>query len=614
MIAPFDWINEFIDLPINQDLIGNAFSELGFEVENINNEKVEIEVTPNRADMLSITGIARELNIKFSNRTKILEKTKSILQKSSKLIDIKINEKHEVINFGGLVIKDAIITSSPEYIKNRLLISGLKPINNFVDLTNYLMLETGQPLHSFDLDSIGSQLTLRYSRAGETLKLLDGNQINLEDGYLVYQSNKQLVDLIGVMGGMSSSTTKSTKNIFVQAAIFNPSLIRLASKSFKISTPASYRYERGVDENQTQNTILKFKEIVEKNEWGKVEEIFYKEYNIPKLRNISIEFPLVDRLIGTKFQKDFCIKALKSIGCIVKNNIISPPSYRKDIFIWQDLAEEIARIYGYNNLIVKQIDKPKLKVDNSYYWKKYALKQQLANLGFNEISTYSFLSDKETKIFETSQEKLIKIKNPLSNEHRSLRNSLIPLLIKTASKNPWHSNIMLFEIGNIFNTNNEIEHVALLSYKELKIDKELKIEPQDKIFSNFKIRKPIYVYESNLDKAYEIFNIKNNIGFDEPTLKPIKFRSFSNQYPTVMDISIIVNKNIEFDTISQSLKKIGNVFEIDLFDKFENINLGENNISYAFHLVFDIQDIDKINNIYQKVLVSLNNNFNAIIR
>ncbi|PIP51306.1 hypothetical protein COZ61_02125 [Candidatus Berkelbacteria bacterium CG_4_8_14_3_um_filter_33_6] len=615
MLAPFNWLNEFVNLPKELDQIETAFNELGFEVENINNEGVEIEVTPNRADMLSIIGIARELAIKFPSQTGVKNNQLPEFQTNSQSIKLEIETKDEVVNFGGLVIKNVKIAPSPDYIQKRLLACGLKPINNFVDLTNYLMLETGQPLHSFDLDSIKYQLKLRKSQEKEKIILLDDSLINLKNDLLVYESDNQIVDLIGVMGGKNSTTTNQTKNIFIQASIFNSDIIHLASKSSKVITPASYRYERGIDENMTQVTIAKFKIMIEENKWGSVEEIFYQDFNLPPKTKIKIDYKKVSRLIGTNFDYQFCVDALRSIGCQIIDNIVIPPSFRKDITIWQDLAEEIARIYGYNNLKVKVIDKPAKIIKNDHYWKKYQLKKYLTDLGFNEVLTYSFLSESETKIFNNNGNQLVSIKNPLSSEHHSLRNSLIPLLIKTALKNPWYSNIKLFEIGNVFYQDNEIEQLAILSYQKLNIDGEIKINPQDKNFSIFKIRKPFYVYEARLDNAFNLFKIKNKITLTELDLKPIKFKSFSKYYPTILDVSIVVNKNVTFEKIEFILhENIQSIFEIDLFDKFENKSFGENKISYAFHLIFDIQNINRINDAYQKTLVVLKNKFEAIIR
>ncbi|KKP89215.1 MAG: Phenylalanine-tRNA ligase beta subunit [Berkelbacteria bacterium GW2011_GWA2_35_9] len=615
MLAPFDWLNEFVDFPNDLNMIETAFSELGFEVENINNEFVEIEVTPNRADMLSIIGIARELAIKFPSQIKSKNNSLPKFQTTSKLINFDIEAKDEVINFAGLVVKDIKITASPEYIQKRIIACGLKPINNFVDLTNYLMLETGQPLHSFDLDSIKYQLKLRKSQEKEKIVLLDNSSIELKQDLLIYESGNKIVDLIGVMGGKNSATTDKTKNIFVQTSIFNPDIIRLASKSSKITTPASYRYERGVDENLTKITLAKFKQIIEENKWGRVEELFYQDINLSAKSKIKLDYKKVSQLIGTNFDKQFCNNALQSVGCQITDDEVVPPSYRKDITIWQDLAEEIARVYGYNNLKVKVIDKPTEIVDNDQYWKKYQLKKSLTDLGFNEVSTYSFLSENETKIFNQNDNQLVTIKNPLSNEHQSLRNSLVPLLIKTASKNPWYSNIKLFEIGNVFYQDNEIENLAILSHQKLNIDGEIKISPHDKNYSIFKIRKSLFVYETPLDKAFDLFKLKNKITLSELELKPIKFKSFSKFHPTILDISIVVNKNIYFEKIKYTLhSNIQAIFDIDLFDKFENKNFGENKISYAFHLIFDIQDINKINDAYQKTLIMLKNNFEAIIR
>lgn len=615
MIAPFDWLSEFVSLPDDIRSIETVFSDLGFEVENISNDKVEIEVTPNRSDMLSISGIAKELAIKFNNKIQTKNEKRVKFQPYSKLVNIDFEEKQDIINFGGLVINNANITSSPDYIKTRLISCGINPINNFVDLTNYLMIETGQPLHAFDLDSIDHHLTLRKSKKNESIELLNGNTINLGENLLVYESNNRIVDLIGIMGGKTSGIVDTTKNIFVQAAIFQPNIIRIASKSCKTSTPASYRYERGIDEQQTTKTILKFKKIIEQNNWGKVEEIFFNEYNPTEQKEILLDYASINKLIGTNFQKDFCIKALELIGCKIQGNKILTPTHRKDILIWQDLAEEIARIYGYNNLMVKLIDKSDNEIQNTNYWNKYALKKQLVSLGFSEVSTYSFLSDDETKIIQSNTNDLVRIINPLSNEHKSLRNSLIPLLLKTASKNPWYSNIKIFEIGNIFTKKNEIEHLALLSHKKLNIKGEIKINPQDKLYSIFKIKKPYYVYECSLFDAKKIIDFNKNVNPEEFTLRPIKYKSFSKLYPTVMDISIIVDKSVQYQAIEKSLEyEVGHIFEIDLFDKFENNILGENKISYAFHLIFDTQDINLINECYQKSLIILTNKFNAIIR
>lgn len=602
MKIPIDWLKEFVKLPDEQNKLVDIFIQLGFEVENISNEVIDIEVTPNRGDVLSIFGIARDLGI-ILNQPLSIPQPQNKYQGKSQILDIQFQNKSLVNRYAGLILEDIKIEESPAYICQRLAKAGIRPINNIVDLTNYLMLETGQPLHAFDLDKIkNKKIILRLTGKREKIVTLDGMERELAEGNLVIENNNQIIDLVGIMGGENSEVDKNTKKVFLQAGIFDEKNIRKTAKDLHLQTEASYRYERQIDWQAAIFALQRSEELLKEMKIGKVVERFDYQNNPSEIKTIAFDWQKINQLIGTKIDEQFIKKSLLASGCLIKNNKVIIPSHRHDLNNWQDLAEEVARIYGYNRLNQVIIEKVK-PVENKDYWTIANLKQKLVSDGYSEVRTYSFLSKKEIAAW-SQMANAIYIPNPISAELECLRTSLTPLLIKTFSRNPWDTTTKIFEIGNVFNPQEEM-HFAVAGWKKLNIKGEKILAVTDELAKLYKIRRPIYYFETTLKEAIKIFQpLTAKSIIDE--LRRFKYQKISSQYPTVRDISFIIDKEISLATIESEIYQADkNILIIELFDQFESEKIGKDKISYAFHIIFEgnnLTENDKTMKQIEKIL------------
>ncbi|TSC93856.1 MAG: Uncharacterized protein CEN91_101 [Candidatus Berkelbacteria bacterium Licking1014_85] len=608
MIYPLDWLKEYVKLPEDLKELADICIALGYDVENITNEIIDLEITPNRGDVLSIIGLARDLGI-FLNQKIELPNNFDNYNYNCKTLKFNFETPKLVSRFSGLIVENIKIQSSPEYIQTRLKLSGINPINNIVDLTNYIMLECGQPLHAFDLNKIGSNFLIRFAKINETVTTLDGINRKLSTNNLIAESNNKIIDLIGIMGGENSAVDNNTMRIFIQAGIFDAQNIRQTSKKLNLKTEASYRYERQIDFSSPINALELASKSINENNWGKIIEQFDIINQKPEEIRIPFDTSKINHLIGENFDANSIRDSLQASGCEIKDNVAIIPSHRFDLKIWQDLAEEITRIYGYNKLTRKIIDKTDAKPNNSSYWKIVNLMNQFIDEGFFEVKTYSFVSKNE--IPENTNPVLIP--NPMSKEFEAMRTSLVPQLVKVFSKNPWDTTTKIFEAGNVFNPT-ETTNFALASWKPLGIEGEQKLDITDNLAKLYKIRKPIYYFEVSLEEAYKIFKpIDTKPDIEE--LTQYKYVHYSQIYPTIIDISFIIDKNQPIETIESEILQLDkHIFQVEMFDSFASAKIGEKNISYAYHIMLENCNKEKTENITQMIYKIIKEKYNATIR
>lgn len=424
----------------------------------------DVNVTPNRADCLSIIGIAREAAAAFNKQMQV---SKCKLQETDKkvkdLISVTIDEPELCHRYTARVIEDVTVKDSPDWLKKRLTNLGIRPINNIVDITNYVMLEYGQPLHAFDYDKIADKkIIVRKSKRGEGIATLDDVKRALDEGVLVIADSKTPAAIAGIMGGEGSEVASNTKNILLESAYFEPANIRKTSKSIGLSTESSYRFERGIDIDGVPNALNKAAELISELAGGKIAKGFIDEYPKPyKPLNIKFRSKKVNEILGTNLEEkdiEICLARLgfsfdKSTGTVV------PPCFRVDIKMEADLIEEIARINGYDNIPIT-IPKAELTAGTKTNIDILIdrIKGFLVNNGFLEAINYSFISPSLLSITETSAHNSIKLLNPLSEEQSVMRKSLIPGLLSNLRYNINHKNLdlRLFETGPIFNQKDNI--------------------------------------------------------------------------------------------------------------------------------------------------------------
>jgi len=480
IFVPVSWLRDFIETKATPKQMANYLSLCSQSVERIhhqdNDSILEIEITSNRPDCLSLIGLARELNAilpRFGIAAKAtFPKTTKIKMPSKKSsLKIKIDPPSICPRFTAILIKNIKVGPSPKLIQERLYKIGLRPLNNAVDISNYLMFETGQPIHTFDYDKIsGQKMTMRLSKKGETVITLDKVKRTMPGGDIVIEDGSgRLIDLCGIMGAKNSAISKSTRRVLLFVQAYNPQLIRRTSMLLGHRTEAAVRFERGIDLENIPQVVLRGAKMMEKLTGGKIASPIIDIYpeKQPQTK-ASLSFNFAQKLIGEKIGPKLMIKTLTDLGFkLLKNNFHKAqfliPTWRiHDIAIEEDLVEEIARIYGYFNLksqippLPSQIGlKPQKKAGKGkfsplFYWRE-RIKDYLCYQGFWETRSYSFISKKLIDKAQMNEKKHLALKNPISQNLKFMRRSLIPSLLNILSQNQAQfPQEKIFEIANIY--------------------------------------------------------------------------------------------------------------------------------------------------------------------
>ena len=434
----------------------------------LDDEVIDFELTSNRGDLLSILGMAYELGAIYH---------KDVLE-----IDTKYTENNDDINnefnikietpdcslFLAKKVKNVVIKESPNFIKNRLIASGIRPINNVVDISNYVMLETGQPLHYYDADRLGDTLIVRNAKNEEKLTTLDGIERTLTEQDIIIANNNGAVGLAGVMGGLSTEVEEDTKNIIIEAAIFNSTKVRLTSKKI-LRSESSNRFEKGLDPKRTYMAIVRSCALLEKYADAEIVGGLIAYDTVDKTeKTIEIRFEKINKVLGIEIEKEEVISIFKALNFDVETNEdylkVTVPTRRLDIKIEEDLIEEIGRIYGMDNIQGKLPVLPSRlgKFDKT----RREIKNKLVNLGLNETLTYTLIPQKEVHKFTTDEFEEIMIADPMSEDRNTLRYSLLYSLNEVYNYNSARNNsdISIFEIGKCFyKENNEYKEKTKLA-------------------------------------------------------------------------------------------------------------------------------------------------------
>ena len=432
---------------------------------------LEIDLTPNRPDCLSVIGTARE--IAAFQKTKLTYPVISLPESDEDIADftsVTILDPDLCPRYSARLVFDIKIAPSPFWLQDRLISLDLKPINNIVDITNFVMMETGQPLHAFDFDRLAeNRIVVRAAEEGEKFTTLDQKERLLTTGMLLICDGEKPVALAGVMGGLNSEIEQSTTRILLESAYFDPVCIRKTSKKTGLATDASHRFERGTDPNGTITALNRATQLIAEICNGNIIGNIIDEYPKPVPdRKITLSADSTNRRLGTKLSQNDIKQYLNSIEFKVEKIDddllrVIPPSFRVDISSFEDLTEEIARLYGYNHiettfpLIPAEAVRPSKKIDS-----RYRIKRLLVGLGFTETITYSFINklscDRLELKSDDQKRRLMNVLNPIAEDQSVLRTSLIPGLLETMHYNitMQNKNLKLFEIGNVFfNTGKE---------------------------------------------------------------------------------------------------------------------------------------------------------------
>lgn len=571
---------------------------------------INLDVTANRGDCLSHLGIAREIaaamNLSVKKEPVALKKT--LPDHASTKISLEIKKSELCPQYLARVIGGLKIGPSPKWLKDRLIACGAKPINNVVDVTNYILLDLGHPLHAFDWKKIKkSKIIVRAAKRNEDIITLDGEVRNLNPQMLVIADNSRPIAIAGVMGGKNSEVDEATETVVLEAAEFDRKNIRETSKALGLSTEASYRFERGIDSGVIEYAINKAANLIVSVAGGRIMQGIVQEGEKPTHIEVPIEYEKICQLLGQDIELEEINHILRHLGLTISDGIATVPTWRHDISIWQDLAEEVGRIVGYDKIKPQPLPKIKAAAKTVYYFSE-VLKDILTQSGYTETMNYPFLSEDDVKAAKLDSKNLLEIANPIQPENKYLRNSLVPGMLKNIAKNPSFDPILIFEVGHVFTKGKEYsnlgvatagkslathdEVVAKIAYELEATKTEIKtLEFNRDELSRYKIKKPaVIVSEINLSKFVAEKKIDQDIKLKIAGEKII-YRGVS-KYPSVTrDLAFIVGHKVDAATVAGAIYELSELINrVELFDEFASEKFGAGKKNIAFHLYLQSKD------------------------
>ena len=643
------------------------------DVLDLNGEVMEFEITPNRPDCQSIIGMARETAATFDKKLNLpkVEVKKQEDSIANFIEDIEIDG--DICNrYYGKVIKDVVIKDSPQWLQNRLMEAGIRPINNIVDITNYVMLEYGQPLHAFDLDKIeGRRIFVKKASEGDKIITLDEKERKLLDEDVVIGDENGILAIAGVMGGYDSEIREDTKTIFLESANFNRKMIRRTARRLNLRTDASARFEKWIDTNLVDLVALRACQLIEETESGKVVDGFIDKGSIKdEAKNICLRTSRVNNLLGVNFDTDQIKFYLTRLGLITveKDGCIevTVPTFRSDLLVEVDLIEEIGRLYGFHNIekqpLIGAITRGERPFNRVVEMK---IRDILLGVGYNEVMTYSFLSPKSyDKLLIDENSKLrdyIKLINPLGEDFSVMRTTLISNIMELLSRNysKGTRECMVFEIGNIFtpvvgeDLPKESKKLTIGMYGDKDLDFYFMKESLNIIFERLGISGIDYKVETNnktfhpnrtasisLDDEYigvvgevemdviKSYGIKQRVYLAEIDLENIVAQTVLEKeyvelpkYPsTSRDIALVVDEDVLFGDIEKIVWKNNNgiIEEVRLFDIYSGDQIEDKKKSVAFSIVYrssegTLKD-EEVNELQVRIIKDLEDKLNGRLR
>lgn len=617
---------------------------------NMNDVILEIAITPNRGDALSHIGIARELSAIFNKKMKYPEiQLKRSKKKSIDLAKVEIKDTDGCPRYTAKVVENVEVKESPEWLKKRLKNIGLRPINNIVDVTNFVLHEVGQPLHAFDLDLVkGKKIIVRRAAENELFVTLDSKERKLANTDLMICDAENSVGIAGVMGGENSEVSNTTKNVLIESAYFNPSFVRKTSRKLGLSTDASYRFERGADPEISLWAAKRAAQLIAELSGGEPASGEIDVYPVKiKKRVVTLRYSRIEKILGYKIGKKDVTNILTNLGFDIEaidseKYKVKVPSFRSDVEREIDLIEEVARIYGFDK--IPDIERISVvletKVDDSANCDK--VHQILTGLGFYEIMTNSLLEKEIAFTFG----KAIGMMNPQSSDMSHLRTSLLPGMLSSISRNikVKEKDLLLFEIGNIFFKKEDILESEIVSFeqftevnqllvgmtgsslqdewyqKKSEIDiysikgvveeffaKFMVLEFLEEKYTNENIfldEQVNYFYKdikiATIGKVkkniLKIFDVEQNVYVFESNIANLALiKPFEKKYDELLrypkivrDIALVLDEKITSKEVISEIKEIGSnlLHHIKLFDIFRSESLGQGKKSLAFQLEF----------------------------
>ena len=628
MKAPLSWLKEYVEITEKTRELADRLTEVGLGVEgieNVGNDVIfDLEVTPNRPDWLSIIGIAREIAALENKKIKLPKAEVTTPKKAT--LPIKLKPDYTLFyRWTGMTIANVTIKPSPEWMQEKLKKVGLRPINNIVDITNYVMFELGIPLHAFDYDQIkGQTMVVEEAQGGEKFTSVDDKTYSLPKEAIIIRDTERIIDLAGIKGGLNSGITNKTKNVFLHITIDDPVHIRRTSQALALRSEASAIYERGPDKGGAIFSLKRAGSLIVELAGGTLASDIIDLKKEPfEPWKITLTHQHLIKVLGIDLDPKKVKSLLNRLGLssIVSHERsattykVTIPTYRNDIKIPEDLIEEVARLYGYNNF-PKTLPSDPIPTQTIPYSKDYTLDEKVKNMlkaaGFSEIYSYSLVNEKDLAENNIDPDNALRVDNPISREYEYLRTTLAINLRKALQENlPIEKNISLFELGKVHTGKNIEEPKEQLMLSGITNEK-----------NYFEVKGMIerLFYDLSIDEdasAYISF-VKEGTFFEIPYELIIKSTSVEKVFiplpkypPIIEDLALIADEAIKTGDIIKEIKKQNAVItEVSLLDQYKNTR--------TFHIVYQHKEKnltnEEVGEIRIKILKILKEKFRAKLK
>lgn len=655
-----DGIHEVED---NIEIGSDANTYLG-----LNDTLYELDLNPNRTDCNNHLLFAYEVGSVLGRKVVMPETSyEEINENVNDYLKLSV-ETDKCSMYNAKIVTNLEIKPSPKFIQDRLISAGMRPINNLVDISNYIMLEYGQPLHFFDKEALGDTILVRQAKENERIITLDEQERTLREKDIVITDGKNPVCIAGVMGGLNSGVTNNTKTIVIESAIFEPLNVRYTSLDLNLRSEASLRYEKGLNYEYTTLALNRACHLLEKYAGGKVYSGTLTHDNIEKrIRKIEVTKEQVNKLLGMDLTEEDIDNSLNNLDFeYTKNNdtyTVIVPNRRLDIEEDKaDIIEEIGRLYGYEKIVNKLpigVTKPGVYKGNVKYRK--LISKRLRSLGLNETRTYTLISPEEDKLFNYNRQEKIELLRPMNIDKSIIRQTILPSLLKVYNYNVQRKvkNILLYEISNVYYNHHE---------EETKIAIAMEGNYLENVWTNNQVKVDFYLLKGIIENILDYLGLKNRYSFvqkeindmhpymtaeiildKEPIgylgrvhpklakdnlfvaelsltklvdkkVKPIKFKEVS-KYPEVSkDLAFIIDKDTPSKTIEDVIRKSGGrlLKDISVFDVYTGENLESTKKSIAYNLIFsdDTKTLtdEEVMEIFNKIIDDVTNKCNAKLR
>ena len=613
---------------------------------NLNDVIFELEITPNRPDCLSHIGIAREIAAYYDRKVKYPNiEINETIESINTLIKVNIDDKERCKRYVGKIVKNVKVQESPEWLKRRIQAMGLNPINNIVDITNFVMFEYNQPMHAFDFDKLKGNINVRAAKENEEITTLDGVDRVLKNNELVIADDERAIAIAGIIGGDATKIDNETKNIFVEVAYFTPDNIRRTSRELGIFTDSSYRNERGMDIQNLETVVERAVSLIAEVAGGEILSDTIDRYlEKPEKYEISLNLEKLNKFIGKNLSSDEVAKILTNLNIEIKTigedkMLLTPPTYRGDLIRPADIYEEVIRMYGFDNIEARM---PVMSIEsgeeNTNFKVSRIIREILREQGLNEVINYSFIPKSAKELF-SFEDGIIEIKNPLSEDMAIMRPSLIYSLVNNIKENlnRNQTDLKIFEVSKTFKNLGSAKDS--LATEELKVAIALSGREDKNLWNQIKTDYDFYDLKGYIEYLFERLNINkfnlerakdvnfhpgvsaeikigedvigifgelhptliNNVGikrekvfFAEINLtKLMKYMKIKvnyesiSKYPEVLrDLAITLDKDILVGNMTKDIKKKVNLVEkIDIFDVYSGDKVEAGKKSVAMSIV-----------------------------